>query len=297
MEDSVLGRAGCPQPAVDQIEDRISHEVRTSLGERTAEDSRPYLRDGWGLGFLIDSDLDAGLNASIASALNFLPMKSIILVILGCLGVTDGFAAEPLRIMAAGDSITAGGKTFVTYRLPLELKLRTAGFKFEFVGSQQSEGPTGPLLHEGYGGKTAEDLVKILGPKFKQAKPDILLLHCGHNHSAEEKPVAGIISAERAIIEAARKQNPHIVVLLAMVIPSGKLPKYGYIPELNQAEVLLVRELHRPDAPVMMVDQYTGFDPQKDTIMDKVHPTAQGAEKMASRWFMALRPMFAPPAK
>ena len=82
-----------------------------------------------------------------------------------------------------------------------------------------------------------------------------------------------------------------------MVIPSGKLPKYGYIPELNQAEVLLVRELHRPDAPVMMVDQYTGFDPQKDTIMDKVHPAAQGAEKMASRWFMALRPMFAPPAK
>ena len=266
--------------------------MRSPLGERTAEDSRPYLRDGWGLGFLIDSDLDAVLNSAIDAELNFIPMKSIILMILGCLGVTDGFTAEPLRIMAAGDSITAGGKTFVTYRLPLELKLRTAGFKFEFVGSQQSEGPTGPLLHEGYGGKTAEDLVKILGSKFKQAKPDILLLHCGHNHSAEEKPVAGIIIAERAIIEAARKQNPHIVVLLAMVIPSGKLPKYSYIPELNQAEVLLVRELHRPDAPVMLVDQYTGFDPQKDTIMDKVHPTAQGAEKIALKWFAALRPFF-----
>ncbi len=38
-----LGRAGCPQPAVDRIENRNSQVVRSSLGERTAEDSRPYL--------------------------------------------------------------------------------------------------------------------------------------------------------------------------------------------------------------------------------------------------------------
>ena len=38
-----LGRAGCPQPAVDRIENRISQVVRSSLGERTAGDSRPYL--------------------------------------------------------------------------------------------------------------------------------------------------------------------------------------------------------------------------------------------------------------
>ena len=79
-------------------------------------------------------------------------------------------------------------------------------------------------------------------------------------------------------------------MLLALVIPSGKLPKYAYLPELNQAEVLLARELTRPESPVMIVDQFTGFDPQKDTILDKVHPNAQGAEKMAAKWFAALRP-------
>ena len=199
-------------------------------------------------------------------------------------------AAEPVRIMAIGDSITQGGKTFVTYRLPLDQKMRAAGMKYEFVGSQQSEGPSGPLWHEGYGGKNAEFLAGLMPQKLKQMKPDILLLHCGHNHSAEEKPVPGIIAAERTIIEAARKQNPKVVVLLALVIPSGKLPKYGYLPELNQASVLLARELSRPDAPVMIVDQFTGFDPQKDTILDKVHPNAQGAEKMANKWFLALKP-------
>ena len=199
-------------------------------------------------------------------------------------------AAEPVRILAVGDSITQGGKTFVTYRLPLDQKLRAAGWRYEFVGSQQSEGPHGPLWHEGYGGKNAEFLAGIMPAKLRQAKPDILLLHCGHNHSAEEKPVPGILAAERAIIEAARQQNPKVVILLALVIPSGKLPKYAYLPELNQAQVLLGRELTRPESPVMIVDLATGFDPLKDTILDKVHPNAAGAEKMATRWLVALRP-------
>ena len=213
---------------------------------------------------------------------------SIFLLLSGAWTTVAG-AAEPVRILAVGDSITQGGKTFVTYRLPLDQKLHAAGLNYVFVGSQQSEGPNGPLWHEGYGGKNAEFLAGIMPQRLKQAKPDVILLHCGHNHSAEEKPVPGIIAAERAIIEAARKQNPKVVILLALVIPSGKLPKYGYIPELNQAEVLLARELSRPDAPVMVVDQFTGFDPQKDTILDKVHPNVQGAEKMAAKWFVAIK--------
>ena len=218
-------------------------------------------------------------------------MKSAILSSILCLSAClSVFSAEPTRLLAIGDSITQGGKTFVTYRLPLDQKLRAAGWSYEFVGTQQSEGPNGPLWHEGYGGKNAEFLAGLMPQKLRQLKQDIILLHCGHNHAAEEKPVPGILAAERAIIGAARKQNPKVVVLLAQVIPSGKLPKYGYIPELNQAQVLLARELSRPEAPVMIVDQATGFDPKKDTILDKVHPNAQGAEKMANKWFSALKP-------
>ena len=217
-------------------------------------------------------------------------MKSVFLsTILFLSSFIAAASAEHIRILAVGDSITQGGKTFVTYRLPLDQKLRAAGLNYVFVGSQQSEGLSGPLWHEGYGGKNAEFLAGIMPQKLKQAKPDIILLHCGHNHSAEEKPVPGIIAAERTMIEAARKQNPKVVVLLAQVITSGKLPKYGYISELNQAEVVLARELSRPDAPVVIVDQATGFDPLKDTILDRVHPNAQGAEKMANKWFTALK--------
>jgi len=264
---------------------------------RGAAQSRPCLQSPvFTVDSALDSVLDSVLNAVIDSVVRcpsprFYSMKSAISsFFLYLSSFLLGVAAEPTRILAIGDSITQGGKTFVTYRLPLDQKLRAAGLNYEFVGSQQSEGPKGPLWHEGYGGKNAEFLAGLMPPKLKAAKPDIILLHCGHNHSAEEKPVPGIIAAERAIIEAARKQNPKVVVLLALVIPSGKLPKYAYLPELNQAEVLLARELHRPDAPVLLVDLATGFDPLKDTIMDRVHPNAQGAEKMANKWFLALKP-------
>ena len=41
-----LGRAGCPQPAVDRIENRISQVVRSSLGERMTRAGHPYLETG-----------------------------------------------------------------------------------------------------------------------------------------------------------------------------------------------------------------------------------------------------------
>jgi lysophospholipase L1-like esterase len=50
----------------------------------------------------------------------------------------------------------------------------------------------------------------------------------------------------------------------------------------------LVKELHRPEQPVYLVDLATGFDPAKDTIADLVHPNTAGAEKIAQRWSEAL---------
>ena len=47
--------------------------------------------------------------------------------------------------------------------------------------------------------------------------------------------MAGIVAATEAMIRSVREANPKVVVLVAQVIPSGKLPKYAYIPELNEA--------------------------------------------------------------
>ncbi len=209
-----------------------------------------------------------------------------------CLCLASGLlAAEATtyRIMAVGDSITqGGGKTFATYRIPLAAKLQAAGVRFVFVGSQKTAAPHAQLWHEGHGGKNAEFLASILEAKLTAQPADVLMLQAGHNHFVEEKPVAGIVAAHREMIATARRLNPKAIVFVAQVIPSGKLPKYSYIPELNTALAGLVKELHRPAQPVYLVDLATGFDPAKDTIADLVHPNASGAEKIAQRWGEAL---------
>jgi lysophospholipase L1-like esterase len=199
----------------------------------------------------------------------------------------------PLRLMAVGDSITEGGKAFVSYRPLLAAKLAAAGYSVRFVGSRTSESPLGPLRHEGYGGKNVEYLADNVPAHFAQTPADIVLLHAGHNHAVEEHPVPGMIAATERLILALRAVNPHVVVLLAQVIPSGKLPKYSYLPELNAELARLAPKLSTPASPIILVDQASRFDWQADTIVDHVHPNASGAGKIADRWFVAITKLIA----
>ena len=222
-----------------------------------------------------------------------MPLPRFLLLALLLPAVVAGAADRPVRIMAVGDSITAGADFFASYRFPLREKLSAAGYVVEFVGTQSSASPAGPLAHEGYGGKNTEELARLVPANFQAHPADIVLLHSGHNHTAEEHPVPGIVAATEKLIAAFRETNPRVTVLLAQVIPAGKLPKYSYVPELNTALAALAARLDRAGQRVVLVDQATGFDWTTDTVDDHVHPNARGAEKMAQAWFAALQKILA----
>ncbi len=192
------------------------------------------------------------------------------------------------RILSVGDSITEGGKTFDNYRYPLWEKLFGAGYLVEFVGSHSSESRVGPLRHEGHGGKNAEFLVGAVENYLRTNSADIVLIHSGHNHTNTEAPVPRIVAATEKMIRTARAANPKIIVLVAQVIPSGKLPKYEYSPELNVELSKLVARMNSTESPVLAVNMADGFDWRTDTIADHVHPNQNGAEKMAAKWFAVL---------
>jgi acetyl esterase/lipase len=217
---------------------------------------------------------------------------------------TIGFSAEPtrsspvpVRIMAVGDSITEGADFFSNYRFPLWEKLFAAGYVVEFVGTRTSSSRVGPLAHEGYGGKNTEQLAAMVPKHFAARPADIVLLHSGHNHTVEEQPVPGIVAATERLIQAFRTVNPNVTVLLAQVIPAGKLPKYSYLPELNQKLAGLAARLDSPAQRVVLVDHAAAFNWETDTVTDKVHPNAIGAGKMAGAWFAALETVLPPPAR
>lgn len=221
--------------------------------------------------------------------MKFPPLRVLTLLAGLAAMVPSAAVAAPRRIMAIGDSITEGGRTFSTYRPVLAAALRQAGLEVEWVGTRGEDG----LRHEGYGGKNAEYLADHVPAHFAVTPADVVLVHAGHNHTSEEGPVPGIIAATGRLVAGLRATNPRVTVLLAQVIPSGKLPKYAYLPALNRELAALAARLDTAPSRVLVVDQAAGFDWTADTIADHVHPNAAGAGKMAARWLDVLRPLLA----
>lgn len=239
--------------------------------------------------YLITSIYPKTMNTCVAVRWHFVRLICILQLAGMAFAPSAGSAEQKVyRIMTVGDSITEGGPNFSSYRYPLAQKLSRAGYRVEFVGSRTSQSPAGPLHHEGHSGRNAEYLVRILGDSFRTNRADIVLIHAGHNHTNSEGPVPGIIAATEQMIGIVRSINPRVVVLVAQVIPSGKLPKYDYIPALNVELSKLATRLNNAEQPVICVDMTEGFDWRTDTIEDKVHPNAIGAEKIAEHWFTAI---------
>jgi len=210
-------------------------------------------------------------------------------------------ASAQTRIMCVGDSITEGTVTgaFYVYRPTLDSALTDAGYEYEFVGSKSNtlEGVT--LKHEGYSGKTAAQVASYLQGTFPGNIADIVLIHAGHNYDATVQTESVIIdavdTATRSMISTARTNNPNVAILLSQVVTSSKLPKYSYIANLNVRIAEIAAALHTPGQPVIVVNQAEGWNPVADTVMDMVHPTQQGAIKMANKWFDALESILPPP--
>ena len=196
-------------------------------------------------------------------------------------GFTSVYAES--TILCVGDSITEGSGSFKVYRYPLNDMLKKAGFKFKFVGTKSRKQDGITLSHNGYGGKNTKFLSDNIEAFYTANPADFVLIHSGHNGFAKDKPVKGIVRETEKMIATIHRINPKAVILVAQVITSGKLPKYSYIPELNKELGKLASK-----EKVLVVNMADGFEWEKDTVADKVHPNKNGAEKMAKKWFEAL---------
>lgn len=204
-----------------------------------------------------------------------------------CVSGLSAHSKDNPTILAIGDSITQGGKTFICYRQVLIPELRKRKIGFTFIGPNQDA----VSAHAGYGGKNTRYLLSITKDVYSRYPADIVMIHSGHNSFSKDKPVPGIIHDTEAMIDNIREINPDVIVLLAQVIPSGKLPKYSYIPELNQELSSLFGRLNKQWQSIILVNQAEGFHWKTDTVNDKVHPNASGAKKMAEKWIDALLPL------
>ena len=213
----------------------------------------------------------------------------------------DPPASEPqFSVCCVGDSITEGTTQDAsayrwTYRLYLPDALSALGYtNVAWKGSHVSSYSGSALPSEGWSGQNAAQVAAKYIANAEGDRADFLLLHSGHNYDASNagnisSVVAAVTNAHAQIIAAARAKNPKVVVLEAKVITSGKLPKYQYIPTLNEAIGVLASRLNTVDSPVVVVDMSEGWDYATHCISDMVHPNETGARLMAERWAAAIR--------
>jgi lysophospholipase L1-like esterase len=203
---------------------------------------------------------------------------------------TIGFSAhaeDPKTILMLGNSITQGGQSYMSYRQVLVPDLQKKGYAVQFIGPQTDA----TSAHAGYRGRNTANLLSISKKIYSQYPADIVFIHSGHNRFSKDKPVPGIIRDTEAIIGNLQSINPQVTILLAQVIPSGEMPRYAYIPDLNKALSSLAGRMVLRGYNVILVNHADGFDWKTDTIRDKVHPNASGAKKMADKWMAALLPL------
>ncbi|SBT53023.1 cellulose binding domain-containing protein [Micromonospora auratinigra] len=201
-------------------------------------------------------------------------------------------APTPVRVMPLGDSITGSPGC---WRSVLWNRLRSSGYSdVDFVGTL---GPQGCALpydgdNEGHGGYLVTNVANqnLLPGWLAATHPDVVLMHFGTNDVWSNIAPSTIVAAYSKLVDQMRAANPATAVLVARIIPMNP----ATCPECGQRVVALNAAIDgwaagRTTAvsPVVVVDQWTGFDTATDTY-DGVHPNAAGDQKMSDRWYPAL---------
>ena len=201
---------------------------------------------------------------------------------------------EPVRIMPLGDSITQGDSDHDTYRRPLWLSLRAEGYEVDFVGSLRvnHRGPPPSrdfdLDHEGHWGFRVDEILDRVRGWAESGRPDVVLVHLGSNDVFQDESLSSTLEELRAVIQAIRGVRPECTFLLAQIIPTRNAGANRGIRELNDAIPELAGSLSTSVSPVLVVDQFTGFDAATQTY-DGVHPNPAGEIHLSERWLASLR--------
>lgn len=239
-----------------------------------------------------------------------------------------GTPDRPWRIMALGDSITQGAdptdlSTPQTYRGALYRSLVEAGYHVDMVGSDRT--PTyggGDADGEGHGGYSigpdGATLCEVCGPAnvaenvdawVQQSRPDIVLLLIGMNdlfpiterRNGALRPVVPAEAPDKltGLVAQIQANHPEVLVFVASYPPVPLLAtNSGQIgvdfAALNAAARTAGSTGDRAYYVPLAEELATNWAPG-DTGSDNVHPTAEGATKMADVFFRSLTSVIGPP--
>ncbi|OON31749.1 cellulose-binding protein, partial [Micromonospora sp. Rc5] len=201
-------------------------------------------------------------------------------------------AADPVRVMPLGDSITGSPGC---WRSILWNRLQSTGHtNVDFVGTLGPQGCGQPYDgdNEGHGGYLVTNVANqnLLPGWLSATDPDVVLMHFGTNDVWSNIAPATILAAYSKLVDQMRASNPAMRVIVAKIIPMApaSCAECGQrVVALNSAIDGWAAGKTTAQSPIVVVDQWTGFSTAADTY-DGVHPNAAGDQKMSDRWYPAV---------
>ena len=201
-------------------------------------------------------------------------------------------------IMVLGSS----NELITCWRALLWQKLQTAEIKnFDFVGGVTQGDDCGVTGYDKDLQAQSGQIVSTLpASKFQEwftaHPPDIILMHFGGADLLQNMPVDGVLKAYTLMLSEARKVEPKVRLMAAQHTPqdsNGCDACDANVLKLNSDLVGWAATNTTADSPVTVVDLYTDIVPATD-LSDGVHLNPAGSEKVAARFFAALKPLFKP---
>jgi lysophospholipase L1-like esterase len=223
-----------------------------------------------------------------------LPVIRILMLalILLCIGSVSPLFSAAVKIMCLGDSITGSPGC---WRALLWQKLVNSGYtNIDFVGTlpPQGCGFTYDGENEGHGGILATNMAdqSQLPPWLSATSPDIVMMHLGTNDCWSNRATATILAAFTTLVNQMRANNPNMKILVAQIIPMNPSDCSACgqrVIDLNAAIPSWASGLSTSQSPIVVVDQWTGFNTATDTT-DGVHPNDAGNVKICDKWYPSL---------
>jgi lysophospholipase L1-like esterase len=190
--------------------------------------------------------------------------------------------AEPLRVMAFGDSITAGaGSTHgAGYRLAFWNRMQAEGIEVDMVGGKADGPETLDNRHQGYSPGDLQGLSAAAYDKMRAYEPDVVLVLTGTDEWRDDRFSPPSFAVNLGIlIDRIFTARPNAKVFVATLPP----PKFGRGDDtkraLNRLLRRAVREREERRQAVYLVDAYEAIDPARE-MLDANRPNDAGYEKI-----------------
>ncbi|SBT43497.1 RICIN domain-containing protein [Micromonospora auratinigra] len=221
----------------------------------------------------------------------FTAAAALAVVVAGVVAPAGPASAESnggTRVMPLGDSITEGTQVPGGYRIGLWQRLAAGRYTTDFVGSQFN-GPAslGDHDHEGHPGWRIDQIDANITGWLNTYRPHTVLLHIGTNDILQNYNVSGAPNRLSTLIDHITATVPTAEVFVAQLTPLANSGQEAAVRTFNAAIPGIVQGKATAGKHVHLVDMHSAVG--TGDLIDGIHPTATGYDKMAAVWFTALQ--------